>query len=233
MENIGYKVEPEFKAMPQSAMEKVMACYHDFRYIISYDYRGQRGYNWKTLEYNTLTNRWEGPHENVDFFTPSYYAVYDSVLDKGELAWGEAKAAAGSYAYIRGEFSKTDRGNKFLSRGKSGALALAKLGEVLTYKAFVQGDFSSDVKLSFSHVDDSKVETKVELNIAIAVTAGKYNVSKYNSGAKYGGVTTQVLEGPLAGTRARLPQYIIDDGGIATEARINIITVLVDALALK
>lgn len=231
---IGKKIASQFKAMSQSSIERIVACYHDYRYIISYDYRSAKGYNWRTLEYDTIYDKWEGPHENGDLYNPSYYSVWDSVLDKGELYWGEAKSGSGSYVYGRGEFSKTDRGTRFISTGRTGAIAMAGLGEVKSIKAFVHGDFSADASMTLTHIDELGVRTQKQLQAPLTYNGAIYNKSKYNDGSKYAGVSTQVLEGSLdIEARSRVPIYELSDGGTATESHINLVRLLVDPLPLK
>jgi len=239
IKEIGRKVASEFKGMTQSAIENIVACYHDYRYQISYDYKGQKGYNWKTLEYDTLTDKWEGPHENGDLYTPSYYSVWDSQLDKGELYWGEAKAATGSFVYGRSEFTKLDRSSKFLSRAKTGSSPLAKLGRVNTTKIFIHGEVTSDIRLTATHINEINERTSVELSTPTVGIVSKLNGTDDlgPSGGvvfKLGGTSAQVLEGsfsPAAGSR--IPVFEISDGGTAVDAKMNIFQVLVDALLLK
>jgi hypothetical protein len=235
LEEIGRQVTSEFRDMPQTARDKVVACYHDFRYIVSYDWRGSKSYNWRTLEYDIRTGKWEGPHENGTFYNPSYYSVWDSVYDKGELTWGESLGVSnGSRVYVRGEFSKLDRGNRFISTIKTGALPLARLGEVKTTKIFVDGDYSADVTLKAVHIDEAGVRTEVRLQSSVSFTGAIYNTSKYNSGAKYAGLVTQVLEGPFGpGSRSRTPVFEISDSGSGTSARINAMSIITELLSLK
>jgi hypothetical protein len=232
LSEIGRRIATEFYGMSETSLGYVVACYHDYRYIVSYDWRSQKGYNWKTLEYDIRTGKWEGPHENGVFYTPSYYSVWDSVRDKGELYWGESRASTGSYVYGRSEFSKTDRGTKFLSRLRSGALPIAELGEFKTTKAFIHGTVSVDASLSITHIDETGTRLKTNLGVTSPVTAGKYNISKYNQ-AKYGGIPVQVLEASILGARARTPTYEISDGGTATEVNITLIKLLGYPLPLK
>jgi hypothetical protein len=235
---IGRKVGSEFKGMTTNALAKVVACYHDYRYTISYDYRGQRGYNWKTLEYDTVADKWEGPHESGTFYNPSYYAVLDSQLDKGELYWGEGNAASGSYVYERSEFTIYDRGEKFLSTFRSGALPLAKLGDIVSIKTFIEGEFGSDVRLTFSHIDEAGLRTSVEMSVPVPTDAARFNdgVSAFfpavapKISAKFGSTKTQILEGPLgASARSRIPKFEISDGGIASRLKINNMSLLLEA----
>ena len=235
---VGRQIKSEFNGMTQAGFEKVVACYHDYRYQISYDWRGQKGYNWKTLEYDVRTGKWEGPHTNIDFHTPSYYSVWDSVLDKGELAWGESKSTAGSYVYVRTEFTKTDRGNKFISAIRTGQLALAKLGEIISTKIFVFGKFSGDAIIQAVHINESGVRTIVNLSTPIPAGGSKLNdgkdVGPSGNVAKWGEVVLQVLEGSLAtSARSRIPQYEITDGGTAQDGVMDLVEVLVEALPLK
>lgn len=235
IEEIGRKIATEFIGMPQSSMGLVVACYHDYRYQISYDFKGQKGYNSRTLEYDIRTGKWEGPHENTTLYTPSYYSVWDSVLDKGELAWGESRAAGGSFVYIRDEFSKTDRGNRFLSRARTGA-RVNKLGEIKTIKAFVHGEFSASASLSISHINEKSEKTTVPLTSPNPVIGGIYNVSKYNQ-SKYAGQVLEVLEGSFSNqttaARSRIPQYELSDDATADSAKLTVLELLVDVLQPK
>lgn len=234
---IGRKIASEFRGMTESSMAKVVACYHDYRYIISYDWRGNKGYNWKTLEYDTRANKWDGPHENGNFFNPSYYSVWDSVLDKGELYWGESRAAAGSFVYGRSEGSKLDRGNKFLATKRTGQIPLGKLGEVKSTKAFVDAEFYSDAALAITHINELGVRTGTLLNSPITAAASKWNDgSNLGPGApvaKFGGITSTVLEGSLEPCRSRKPMFEITDSGTGVDARIGAETILVEVLAPK
>lgn len=237
VEEIGRGVLPEFQGMTQAAMGQIMACYHDYRYIVSYDWRGSRGYNWKTLEYDTRTGKWEGPHYNTDLYTPSYYTVFDTVLDKGELYWGEAKAATGSYVYGRNEFTNTDRGSKFISTFRF-YTPTNRLGDIKTKKIFILGQVSADATLTAKHIDELGVGTSVLLNTPNAVVGSKLNDgSNFGPGApvaKFGGTTTQIFEGSFGpGARANLPTLEISDGGTATSISITQISALVETLPLK
>lgn len=229
---IGRKVSSEFKGMTTAAMGNVVACYHDFRYIISYDYRGSKGYNWRTLEYDTLTGEWEGPHENGDFYNPSYYSVWDSVLDKGELYWGESKAATGGYVYGRTELTKTDRGQKFLSTIRSASLPYGNLAEVMSIKGFIHGRASDDASISFSHIDELGNKVSVVLSSPVALSAGIWDTDFWDAGI-WGGITEKVYEGSLGPSRSRVPIYEISDGQTATEFYANIFQILVEPLPLK
>lgn len=233
IEEIGRKISSEFLGMTQAGYANMVACFHNNRYSLSYDYRGTKGYNWRTLEYDIITNKWEGPHENGTMYTPSYYSTWDSVLDKGELAWGEARAAGGSYMYIRTEFTSTDRGTKFLSLAETGKQALGQLAEVKSYKVFVHAELSSDARLTITHIDDDESLVPVTMNSPVPSTAAIYNTSKYNDGSDYAGRNAKVLEGSLGPCRARTPRYRIDDGGTATVAKVNNIFMLASALPLK
>jgi hypothetical protein len=214
-----------------------MACYHDYRYIISYDWRGTKGYNWKTLEYDIRTGKWEGPHYNADFFTPSYYSVFDTHLDRGELYWGEAKASTGSYVYGRTEFTKTDRGNKFISIFKFQISSDAS-GDIKTRKIFLLGQISQDATLSATHTNEAGVSTSVSLNTSSNIIGSKFNDgSNLGPGApvfKFGGRTTQTFEGSFdAKARAGLPVIEVSDGGTATDTEIRQISALIEVLPLK
>jgi len=232
LKEIGRNVSPEFRNMTEAAMNRVVACYHDYRYIISYDFEGSHGYNYKTLEYNTRTGIWEGPHENADYYTPSYYSVWDSVLDRGELYWGEAKASNGSYIYGRTKTSYTDRGSKFVSSGKTGALPLANLGDVNSYKVILQGDYSGDASFRVSHINEAGVKTSVNLNIPIQ-SVGSILGTGLIGAFVLSGTFSQVLEGSLEpSARSKMPVYEFGDGGTALIAKINIIKVLARGLPL-
>ena len=238
IEEIGRQVLPELQGMTQSAMGMIMACYHDYRYIISYDWRGSRGYNWKTLEYDIRSGKWEGPHYNVDLFTPSYYAVFDTVLDKGELYWGEAKAATGSYVYGRTEFTKTDRGSKFFSTFKFQVPSNASDGNIKTKKIFILGLVSQDTTLYAKHLNELGIETDVTLNTPQGITGSKLNDgSNFGPGApvaKFGGRVLQVFEGSFGpGARANLATIEITDGGTSTGTDIRQISILAEVLPLK
>lgn len=237
VEEIGRNVLPEFKGMTKASMGRVMACYHDYRYILSYDWRGSRGYNWKTIEYDIRTGKWEGPHYNGDLYTPSYYAVFDTVLDNGELYWGEAKATNGSYVYGRTEYTKTDRGSKFLSTFKF-QIPTSHLGDIKTKKIFLGGKVSVDTTLSVKHINDEGVGTSVSLNTPNSVAASILNDgSNFGPGtntARFGGSAYQTFEGsfgPLA--RASLPTIEVSDGGTSTSIDIRQISALVIPLPLK
>lgn len=237
VEEIGRKVLPEFAGMTTSAMGMVMACYHDYRYIVSYDWRGSRGYNWKTLEYDIRTGKWEGPHYNGDLYTPSYYTVFDTVLDKGELYWGEAKAANGSYVYGRTEFTKTDRGNKFLSTFRF-QIPVGSTGDVKTRKISLLGQISQDATLSAKHIDEQGAETVVRLNTPNSITGSKWNSGdKLGPGApvaKFGGITVQEFTGSFGpGARAKLPIIEVSDGGTSTSTEIKQVLALIEVLPLK
>jgi hypothetical protein len=233
MEEVGRKISTEFKGMNEAAMGRIVACYHDFRYQISYDYRGSKGYNWKTLEFDVINKKWEGPHENGDFYNPSYYSVWDSVKDKGELYFGEGKATNGSYVYGRTEFTDTDRGNKYLGLMRSGRLILSGLGDVVTTRAFAHAEFSSDCTLTFTHIDDSNKRTSVDLNTPIFGDGSILGVGLLGtfilSGAK-----SSVLSGPLGiNARARAPMYEISDGKTGIRMRINKLRIKARGLPIK
>jgi hypothetical protein len=237
VDEIGQNIITEFAGMTQNAMSAVMACYHDYRYIISYDWRGSRGYNWKTLEYDIRTGKWEGPHYNADLYTPSYYAVFDTVLDKGELYWGEARAAAGSFVYGRTEFTKTDRGNKFISTLRF-QLSSDYLGDIKSKKIFILGKISQDAILSASHLDDNKAVTGVVLNTPISIVGSKWNdgsnLGPGSNVAKFGSVTTVLFEGSFGpSARANSPSIEISDGGTSTVTEIQQISALVEILPPK
>jgi hypothetical protein len=235
--DIGRKVASEFRGMTDAAMGKVVACYHDYRYILSYDARGANGYNWRTLEYDIRTGKWDGPFENGSLFNPSYYSVWDSVLDKGELYWGEARKENGSYIYGRTEFSKLDRGNKFISTLRTGKLNLANLGEIITTKFFVECDCSTDALLTATHISESGGKVSVGMSIPVAQGNAKWNDGKdwgpSGNAGKWVDVFAQVLEGSLGPARSRTPAYEISDGGTAIDMRINNISLLLEALKLK
>ncbi len=237
IEEIGRKVLPEFAGMTQNAMGMVMACYHDYRYIISYDWRGTRGYNWKTLEYDIRTGKWEGPHYNADFYTPSYYTVFDTILDKGELYWGEAKTATGSYVYGRTEFTKTDRENKFISIFKF-QIPSSHSGDIKTRKIFLLGQVSQDASLSAKHTSESGAIASVSLNTTSNIVGSKWNdgsnLGPGSSVAKFGGRTTQIFEGSFGPeARASIPIIEISDGGTSTDTEIRTISALIEVLPLK
>jgi len=223
LDEIGRKISSEFKGMTEAAMGRIVACYHDYRYIISYDYRGSKGYNWKTLEYDVINGKWEGPHENEDYLTPSYYSVWDSVLDKGELYWGEARAAAGSYLYGRTEFTETDRGNKFISLGQTGRPTLSDLGDVVTTRAFIYSEFSEDATFTFTHIDEDGVRTSVNLNTP--VFGNSYfldDAACLLDSIVLSGAKSKTLEGPLARTaRSKAPMFEISDGKTATSIKLS------------
>lgn len=235
---IGRTVASEFADMPTLSMARIVAGYHDYRYILHYDYKGSKGYNWKTLEYDTIGKKWEGPHENGLFYTPSYLSIWDSELDKGELAWGEARAATGSYVYIRSKTTKTDRGNKFRSDARTGALPLARLGDVVTTKLVVNAEVSADVALTASHIDKQGVKDSVELTTPISFTASKLGGTDSLGGPgavlplfKLGGRYEDILEGSFGpAARSRTPMYEISDNGTATEVRINVMELLAETL---
>jgi len=237
LREIGRKVASEFDDMSTNSFTKVISCYHDYRYIISYDFRNQHGHNWRTLEYDTRVDKWEGPHENPAYYTPSYYSVWDSALDKGELYWGEAQTAVGGFVYGRNELSKLDRGNKFVSIIQTGALSLAGLGEVISTKAFVHGEFSTDTSLVFSHIDERKIKTSVSLNTPVLTTSAKWDSGVQwgidAQGGKWGGLSSQVVEGSLGPCRSRVPIYEITDGGTATSIKMNLFQLLAEGLPLK
>lgn len=237
VDEIGRKVLPEFAGMTEASMGKVIACYHDYRYIISYDWRGTKGYNWKTLEFDIRTGKWEGPHYNGDLYTPSYYAVFDTVLDVGELYWGESKAATGSYVYGRNEFTKTDRGSKFLSIFKF-QIPVSRSGDIKTRKIFISGRVSQDAVLSAKHTNEADVSTSVVLNTASSVPGSKWNdgnnLGPGASVAKFGGKTDQVFEGSFGPeARAGLPVIEVSDGGTSTSTEIRQISALIEVLPLK
>ena len=232
---VGRRIYPEFRGMTEAAMNRIVACYHDYRYIISYDYRGSKGYNWKTMEYDPFLDKWEGPNENGDIYTPSYYSVWDSVLDKGELYWGEGRAVSGSYVYGRTEFTKLDRGIKFVSTARSGARALGRLSEVKSYKVFVHGEVSGDANIKFSHIDERNSRTSVDLSTGVPIAGSILDAATtvFNT-IKLGGSISQVMEGSLGpSSRSRTPIYEITDGGTATEVRFNEMQLLAEALPLK
>lgn len=235
IKEIGRKIASEFISMTESAMSKVVACYHDRRYQISYDFRGSKGYNWRTLEYDPFTDKWEGPHENGTLYCPSYYSVWDSSKDKGELYFGESRAANGSYIYGRSEFSKTDRGTKFISIARPGSLALSGLGDVVSVKVLIHGEFSSDANLSIKHIDERNQETQGNFNSPVLTTPAKWTSGNkwepHATSNKWGGKLNGVLEASLGpGARSKTPTFEISDGGTALDVNMNIIELLAERL---
>jgi len=183
------------------------------------------------------TRKWEGPHYNGELYTPSYYTVFDTVLDKGELYWGEARATNGSYVYGRTEFSKTDRGNKFSSNFKFQINANGS-GDIKTRKIFILGQVSQDATLSATHINELGVKTPVSLNTPNSIIGSKFNdghdFGPSGNTAKFGGRTLQTFEGSFgSGARASLPVIEISDGGTATDIDIRQISALIESLPLK
>lgn len=240
IKEIGRNVSPEFKGMTQATISRVVACYHDYRYQISYDFRNQKGYNWKTLEYDVFYDKWDGPHENVDLYTPSYYSVWDSVLDSGQLAWGESKAANGSYARVRSDLSRSDRGSKYVSTVRTGANQ-NNLGDVKSTKIFVHAELSSGALLTASQIDERGNKVSVDIQEGSPIVGSKLNGTDNLGGLgavppifKLGGSQFEVLEdsfGPEA--NSKLPIYELSDSGSASEMNITQVMVMANILQPK
>lgn len=232
-DEVGIKVAPEFLGMTDASLGRVVACFHDNRYIISYDFRGSKGYNWKTLEYDIMGRKWEGPHENSDQYTPSYYSVWDSQIDKGELYFGEGNSANGSKVYGRNQFSKLDKGaTKFIGTMRTGRVRNAGSGKLRTVKAYVDADVSGDTYLELSHINQSGDSDKVTLNISVPFEAHRLGPLPASQlafqfvlgpgGSKLGGNKSDILEGSFgANARGALPQYELTDGGTSIEIGVN------------
>jgi hypothetical protein len=240
IKEIGRSVASEFKDMTQAAIGRVVATYHDYRYIISYDFRGQQGYNWKTLEYDVFYDKWEGPHENGILYTPSYYSVWDSVLDQGQLAWGEALASNGARARIRTSLSKTDRGNRFNSVIRTGANS-NNLGDVKSTRLLVHAELSSGGQLTATQIDERGLRVEVDMQATAAITASKLNGTDNLGGTgvtppifKLGGTNFEVLEdswGPEA--NSKLPAYELTDNASAVDMNITQVVIKAEVLQPK
>ena len=231
---IGRKVKPELIEMPSASLAKVVAIYHDFRYIISYDPRGTKGYNWKTLEYDLLTGKWDGPHQNGDYLTPNYYCAYDSERDKNELVWGESKAGSGSYLYIRQENVFLDRTSKIPSTLKTGSTWVDAYGEVILSKATLEGRFSSDSELTLSVLlDDEFTEIVCTPIEATGSNSPRFGIAKFGTD-KFSSIIIKVGEDPLAiGARSNKPILKIADHGTSTTHKLEKITMLGTALPMR
>jgi hypothetical protein len=234
-QDIGQQVKKEFLGMTSGGFGRVVSTYHDFRYIIAYDHRGSRGYNWKKLEFDLRSRRWEGPHDNGDLLTASYFSVWDKERDQGELSWGESRAAAGSYIRIRTEQTKTDNGEKFISTARSSRRYFQGQNEKKIYKAFLRGRFSSDAEIEMNVIqdDDSKVTAMLTGTATVVVNPGIWGTSLWGA-AKWVGKTEQNLSGSyIPKGRSRNPKVELTDRGTATEMRIEEVRQLVEILPLK
>jgi hypothetical protein len=235
LQDIGQGIQSEFTGMTETALSRVVAAYHADRYILSYDQRNNKGYNWRTLEYDLINNKWEGPHENGDFYNPSCYCTWDSKLDKGELTWGEARIANGSYLRVRTEFTKNDRGNKIYGTAGLSIGPLGMLADVLTLKLFIHCTFSNDADLRITHIDDTDGREQQGLITPLLITPAKWdsgvNWGLDAGGGKWGGNTSAVVFTTFDESRATSPRLEITDGG-ATELGMNMITGLVEVLPL-
>lgn len=233
LDDIGQNIQTIFTGITEGGLNKVTACYHDDRYIISFDHQSAKGYNWRTMEYDVINNKWDGPHENGDLYTPSCYCVWDSRLDAGELTWGEGKPANGSFLLKRTIFTRDDRGTKFISTWRTGKIPLGMLGDVLTIKMFLQGEYYPDAAITIRHIDDYGVIVQEQLTTPVLNLVAKWSSGyKWSSGNKWTGKYYGILEAPLADCRAKTPQFEVSDNGSATEFNIDIMTGLLEILPL-
>jgi len=224
---IGKKVKPQFVGLGSAGHSRVYACYHDFRYIIAYDYRGNKGYNSRVLEYDLIMGKWDGPHYNEDHLTPGIFCVYDSKVDNNELLWSEAKAAKGSYIYIRNDYAYLDDStHKFQSILTTGLNNMG-LNEKRFTKGFIRGRFTGDTKLTLSIILDNEV-TKIQCN-PINSTGEGYSLFDYSvyDTAVFSDIFTQVGGDPLdTSARAQSPSIEIDDGGSSIYHEIEEVSLL-------
>lgn len=236
---IGRRVKPEFVGISSSAAARVVACYHDFRYHIAYDYRGTNSYNSRVLEYDLVGQKWDGPHYNGNNYNVGYFCVFDSERDYNELLWGEARAASGSYIYIRNDSSLLDRNAKFTSALRTGQNItfqeeFSKIVEKTLTVLFVKGRFTSDTTLSANLILDDEITkvscTPVQADISQSPLFGKaiFGTDKFT-------IVVVKTGRDNFGIDARGRALILElfDGGTSTDHGIEEINALGKALPLK
>lgn len=231
---IGKKVKPEFLGLGSGGHSRVVACYHDFRYIISYDYRGNKGYNFKTLEYDLITGKWDGPHYNGDYVTPGFYCVYDSGKDNNELLWAEANANKGSYVFIRKDYSYMDDGSiRFNSLIRTGSLKLG-VGEKVFTKGIVKGRFTGDTKIKLSVILDDEIE-QIDCYPINELGGGfsAFDEAKFDLDV-FSVFLIKVGDDPLdISARAKTPLIQLEDNGSSAYHEIEEINLLGSGIPLK
>jgi hypothetical protein len=200
-QEIGRSVRPEFIGLSEAACNRIVACYQDDRYIIAYDYQASSGANTRTLEFDLVGGKWDGPHHNTTNSGVSYFSVFDSQLDNEELVWGNSIGSSGSYIFIRDGSTYLDDGVPITNICQSGLNVLPGLEFREVIRAFASGRFSSDsyLELSIINTDGSK-ETAILLEQDQSAF-GIWGISKWGQ-AIWGGVLTKRLESPL-GPKAR------------------------------
>lgn len=229
---IGRKVKPQFINQNESSSALIAAVYHDYRYIISYDYRVNKGYNWRELEYDFVGRKWDGPHENLERLTASYFSVWDSQGDSNQLLWGEANGSNGSYIYKREEGTYTDNGVKSEAIARSGCKYFGSIGEKKFFKVFGRGMVSSDCRIEVRILEDDGSAFTSAFLFSQIVSANTLIWGIGNWGAKvWGGSSLSVSEDTFdISARGRKPVIEITDGGTATEAKLEALTLLTQPL---
>jgi hypothetical protein len=240
LNSIGRSVKPEFVGLSEAAMNRVVSCYHDLRYIISYDKSSTKGYNSRTLEFETVGRKWDGPHENGLLFCPSYYSVWDSKRDAGELLWGEARATTGSYVYKRTAATMDDQGTKSYGILRTGYI-LGDLGsgDKLITKGVVTGRGSAGTILRIGIIDDLRVRASEasffdELAVIPGASSLIWGIGRWGVNT-WGGTNSIFDEEDSFGIGARGSHPVMDliDGATALSASVESIDLLVDYIELK
>jgi hypothetical protein len=219
---IGRSVKPEFVEMTAAALDRVVATYHDFRYIISYDPRGDQGFNYKTLEYELIGGKWDGPHLNELTFTPGYYCAFEAKLDRNELTWGNSRASTGSLIFVRRENQYLDNARKFLSAFRTGTNWMESVGPILLSRIELQGRFTGDSVISASFVlDDENTEITCTPIKNVPGTVPLFGSAHFGVDA-FSTIDLVVGEDTLDITaRANKPSLRIRDDGSSTYHRIE------------
>jgi len=234
---IGRKVRPEFRGMSEGALFRVVATFHDWRYIIAYDFHGSKGYNHKVLEFDTVGQKWDGPHENGTKLTPSYFSVWDGAGDSNELTWGEGLDLNTSLVYIRNQFSVGDIGLNPNALARTKTLDIAGTKEKVAYRALSSISLTADGYLRISILSDDR-RNKSDAFFVLGTPSTDVMIwgTSLWGATTWGGKVTEVYEKTydvVAGSRGRKPMIEISDDGTAAEVKVESIEILFNVLGHK
>jgi hypothetical protein len=252
LENIGRGVKNEFDGQTASSSSNIVAAYDPIalKYLIAYDYKVLAGYNTRVLEYDLTGKKWDGPHLNNNNYNVSYFSIWDSLDDQGEVYWGEALAANGSYVYKKNLTKFVDRfglstlnlglglglGASYESVARTGVYFFESIGEKKFFKVFGRAKISSGTKIQVRiYGDDESSYSYAELFIAQLVGTNDliWNTGLWGTN-NWGGQVIAVAEDTYPpSARGRRPTIEIRDLSATTLTKIESLDILTLTLTPK
>ena len=227
IDEIAWAVRPELKALSEAAMSRVVSAYHEDIYILAYDFRGQRTYNTRILEFDMLGKKWMGPHTNQEYLTPGYFCVLDSVKDLGQLLWLNGKASTGSWLYEMDSNSFSDNGDRFVCTATTGQGDLAGFQDKEVIRSLIRGQFSQDSALEVNLLVNGEKRINSYPLVSDTSIVSSYGVGVYGT-SKYGGLN--YLEGEDSfdiPAKGKILQVEITDGGRGSISNLDGIELIV------